>query len=69
MTYIVKAKGYGGSGPTVTPFKTNDRTTVEYEAAELIDSDHSVQIYKVVGGKEHRLSFETYRNTTVYITE
>jgi hypothetical protein len=69
MKYIVKARGYGGSGPSVTPFITDSLQEAEDEAAELLDSDHSVQIFKIVDGKEQMLNFETFRHTTVYITE
>jgi hypothetical protein len=66
--YRIKAQGYGGGGPSVPTRDSDDINVVREEIAELIESDHVVQLYRVnADGSETRIDFECYTTTTVVI--
>lgn len=68
--YIVKGQGYGGGGPSVTPFESNDIAAVRERISELLESDHAVQLYRVnTDGTVKQIEFEYYTNITVSIDE
>lgn len=68
--YIVKGQGYGGGGPSVTPFESDDVAAVKDRISELLESDHAVQLYRVnADGTTKQVSFEYYTNITVSIDE
>ena len=64
--YKVKAQGYGGSGPSVSPFESDDLSLVRGEIADLLSSDHAVQLYRInEDGSETPVEFEYYTTITV----
>ena len=66
--YRIKAQGYGGGGPSVPPIETTSIDVARNEIADLIDSDHAVQLYTVgADGVELRVEFDYYTSTTVTI--
>lgn len=68
-TYKVNAQGYGGGGPSVSPFVSTDLNVVKSEIEDLIASDHAVQLYLVKDdGTEERLDYEVYSTVNVVIS-
>jgi hypothetical protein len=66
--YRIKARGYGGGGPSIAPFETTSIDVARREIADLLDSDHAVQLYRVDGnGVETRIEFDYYTTTVVTI--
>jgi hypothetical protein len=67
--YVVRAQGYGGSGPSVSPFVSENLDEIKEEIADLIQSDHAVQLYKIAEcGTESRVEYYTHHSVTVIIT-
>lgn len=60
--YLVTGAAYGGSGPSVKPLICNGRKVTQETAADLINSDYSVEIYRLVP-----VRFETQTSTQVHI--
>lgn len=70
MMYRIEAQGYGGFGPSVRPMTTSDLNAVREEIADLIESDHAVQLYKVnTDGSKTRIDFECRTTVTVDIED
>ena len=68
--YRVNGQGYGGGGPSVTPFESSDINEIQERIEELINSDHAVQLYRINDdGTVKRLNFEYYTSVTVEIKE
>jgi hypothetical protein len=68
--YIVKGQGYGGGGPSVSPFESDDISAVKDRMIELLESDHAVQLYRVnANGTVTQVEFEYYTNITVSIND
>jgi hypothetical protein len=68
--YIVKGQGYGGGGPSVRPFESDNLNEVKDRISELIESDHAVQLYRVnTDGTVKSVEFECYTNVSVRIDE
>lgn len=66
--YIVKGQGYGGSGPSVKPFESTDINEIKDRIAELMESDHAVQLYQMNDdGTSNQIEFEYYTTITVNI--
>lgn len=66
--YQVKAQGYGGSGPSVPTFESTDIKKIKERIADLVQSDHAVQLYCVnADGSTASIDFETYSTITVEI--
>lgn len=61
MTYIVRAQGYGGGGASVPPYKSDDRIQIKMEIESLLETDHAVQLYKILpNGEEKEIEFQSY---------
>jgi hypothetical protein len=68
--YRIKAQGYGGCGPSICPIETTSLDVARNEIADLLSSDHSVQLYVVDGdGIETRIKFDYYTTIAVNIEE
>jgi hypothetical protein len=68
--YIVKGQGYGGGGPSVTPFESDSISEIKDRMIELLESDHAVQLYRVnADGTVKPVEFEYYTNITVNIDD
>jgi hypothetical protein len=69
-TFIIKAQGYGGGGPSLRPFETTSLQEAINEIEDLLDSDHSVKLYKLdYNGKEIPMNYTAHSYTKVYIGE
>lgn len=68
--YIVRGQGYGGGGPSVSPFESSNLKEVKDHIAELLESDHAVQLYKLDDdGNKTQVEFNYYTTVTVEIYE
>lgn len=68
MIYRIKARGYGGCGPSICPIETTSLDVARNEIADLLSFDHSVQLYVVDGdGIETRIKFDYYTTIVVMI--
>lgn len=68
--YRVTGQGYGGSGPSVSPFESDNISAVKDRMIDLLESDHAVQLYRVNNdGTVTQVDFEYYTNITVSIDE
>jgi hypothetical protein len=68
ITYRIKAQGYGGGGPSIPTIETTSIEVAQNEIADLIGTDHAVQLYVVdSNGNETRMEFEWYSTVTVNI--
>jgi hypothetical protein len=66
--YVVKAQGYGGEGPSVSPYYSDDISAVEDVITELLETDHAVQLYRIDSdGVAQPTTFETYTTIKVWI--
>ena len=54
--YLVNGQGYGGGGPSVSPFESTNLEEIKERIAELLESDHAVQLYKIDENAENFLS-------------
>lgn len=69
-TYLVKGQGYGGEGPSVRPFESTDLIKVKERIADLLESDHAVQLYRVdADAVQTQIEFEYYTQISVNIGE
>lgn len=63
-TYLVKAQGYGGGGPSANPFESLDLHEIKGVIEELLSSDHAVQLYRIEDdGTAVDIPFEYYNYT------
>jgi hypothetical protein len=68
--YRVNGQGYGGGGPSVSPFESDNLNAIKDRIADLIESDHAVQLYKVNDdGSTTHVEFEHYNSVSVRINE
>lgn len=68
--YLVKGQGYGGGGPSVSPFESSNLAEVKERISELIESDHAVQLYKIdEDGVKTQIEFNYYTTVNVEIYE
>ena len=68
--YIVNGQGYGGGGPSVSPFESSNLKEIKDRIAELLETDHAVQLYKVDdNGIKTHIEFNYYTTVTVEIYE
>lgn len=68
--YLVNGQGYGGGGPSVSPFESTNLEEIKERIAELLESDHAVQLYKIdENDAKTRIEFEHYTSVTVRINE
>ena len=66
--FKVKAQGYGGSGPSVASIESSDIAEIKNEIADLINSDHAVQLYEILeDGTEVSVEFEAESSVAIYI--
>lgn len=69
-TYLVKGQGYGGEGPSVRPFTSSNIKEIKDRIAELLETDHAVQLYRVdTEGNTTQIEFEYYTQISVSIEE
>jgi hypothetical protein len=69
-TYRVTGQGYGGGGPSVSPFESDDLNAIKDRIAYLLESDHAVQLYKIDdSGVKTRIEFEHYTSVSVRIND
>lgn len=70
IKYLVNGQGYGGGGPSVSPFESSDLKKIKERIAELLESDHAVQLYKIdENGVKTHVEFEHYSTVSVWINE
>lgn len=68
--YIVHGQGYGGGGPSVSPFESSNLKEIKERIAELLESDHAVQLYKVDdNGIKTHVEFNYYTTINVEVYE
>lgn len=68
--YRVNGQGYGGGGPSVNPFESDNIKEIKERMADLLESDHAVQLYRVNDdGTVKRINFEYYTSVTVRIDD
>ena len=68
--YRVNGQGYGGGGPSVTPFESDNLSAIKDRMSDLLESDHAVQLYRVnEDGSVKRISFDYYTSISVRINE
>lgn len=64
--YKVKAQGYGGGGPSVSPFISSNINEIKEHIESLLETDHAVQLYKIdENGNETQIEFEYTTNINV----
>ena len=64
--YRVHAQGYGGGGPSVTPYESSDKNKIKRHIEDLLESDHAVQLYEIDdNGNRKKIEFEHYSSVTV----
>lgn len=70
ITYIVKGQGYGGGGPSVRPFTSSNLSEIKDRIADLLETDHAVQLYRVdAEGNTKQVEFDYYAQISVSIEE
>ena len=68
--YLVNGQGYGGGGPSVSPFESDNLNAIKDRIADLLESDHAVQLYKVNDdGSTTQVEFEHYTSVFVRIND
>jgi hypothetical protein len=68
--YRVTGQGYGGGGPSVSPFESDNLSAIKDHMSDLLESDHAVQLYRVNDdGTVKRVNFEYYTTISVRIDE